>query len=278
MTGQLTRQMLLMQFHTQVRLRDRDAAPGFVVDRDGPVHRTYPPDAAEHGAMVECPEGLGDDPDHWVARQVEFFAARGQTVEWKTYGYDEPADLPERLVRAGFVADDPEVVLVGRCADLVHDVDLPDGTRLREISSDEDWERVRVSVDTVWGEDTSWVNDALRAEQRRDPDLLTAVVAEDAATLQVLSYGVLRLQPETEFCGLWGGSTLAQWRGRGLYRALTSYRARLALERGYRYARVDTSPDSRPILVGLGMQAVADTRPYLFDPSRVAGERGSTTP
>jgi hypothetical protein len=41
---------------------------------------------------------------------------------------------------------------------------------------------------------------------------------------------------------------------------------------------VDTSPDSRPILVGLGMQAVADTRPYVLDPSRVAGERGSTTP
>ena len=88
---------------------------------------------------------------------------------------------------------------------------------------------------------------------------------------------MLRLQPETEFCGMWGGSTLAQWRGRGLYRALTSYRARLALERGYRYARVDTSPDSRPILIGLGMQAVADTRPYLLDPARVAGERGSAT-
>ena len=274
----MTPDALLEQFHNQVRLRDRDAAPGFVVDRDGPVHRTYPPDAAEHGAMVECPEGLGDDPDHWVARQVEFFTARGQSVEWKTYGYDEPVDLPERLVRAGFVADDPEVVLVGRCEDLVHDVDLPAGTRLREISSDEDWERVRVSVDTVWGEDTSWVNDALRAEQRRDPDLLTAVVVEDPASLEVLSYGVLRLQPETEFCGMWGGSTLSQWRGRGLYRALTSYRARLALERGYPYARVDTSPDSRPILVGLGMQAVADTRPYLLDPARVAGERGSATP
>jgi ribosomal protein S18 acetylase RimI-like enzyme len=135
-----------------------------------------------------------------------------------------------------------------------------------------------VSVDQVWGEDTSWVNDALRAEQRRDPDLLTAVVVEDAATLEVLSYGVLRVQPETDFCGMWGGSTLAQWRGRGLYRALTSYRARLALERGYPYARVDTSPDSRPILIGLGMHAVADTRPYLLDPARGAAEGGSTTP
>ena len=137
---------------------------------------------------------------------------------------------------------------------------------------------MRVSVDQVWGEDTSWINDALRAEQRRDPDLLAAVVVEDAATLEVLSYGVLRVQPETDFCGLWGGSTLAEWRGRGLYRALTSYRARLALERGYPYARVDTSPDSRPILIGLGMHAVADTRPYLLDPSRGAAEGGSATP
>jgi hypothetical protein len=276
--GPVTPDELLEMFHTQVRLHDRDAAPGFVVDRDGPVHRTYPPDAGEHGAMVECPEGLGSDPDRWVARQVEFFTARGQAVEWKTYGYDEPADLPERLVRAGFVADDPEVVLLGRCADLVHDVTLPDGVRLREITADDDWERVRVSVDSVWGTQSSWVNDALRAEQRRDPDLLVAVVAEDAASLQVLSYGVLRLQPGTEFCGLWGGSTLAHWRGRGLYRALTSYRARLALDRGYPYARVDTSPDSRPILVGLGMHAVADTRPYLLEPSAAAAEAGSPTP
>ena len=275
----MTPDALLEHFHGQVRLRDRDAAPGFVVDRDGPVHRTYPPDAAEHGAMVECPEGLGDDPDHWVARQVEFFTARGPG-RWsgRPTATTSPPTCPSGSCGPGSSPTTPRSCCSGRCADLVHDVDLPAGTRLREISTDEDWERVRVSVDPVWGEDTSWVNDALRAEQRRDPDLLTAVVVEDAATLEVLSYGVLRLQPETEFCGMWGGSTLAQWRGRGLYRALTSYRARLALERGYPYARVDTSPDSRPILIGLGMHAVADTRPYLLDPARVPQKRGSATP
>jgi ribosomal protein S18 acetylase RimI-like enzyme len=160
----------------------------------------------------------------------------------------------------------------------VHDVTLPDGVRLREITQDDDWERVRVSVDAVWGTDTSWVNDALRAEQRRDPDLLVAVVAEDASTLEVLSYGVLRLQPGTDFCGLWGGSTLPHWRGRGLYRALTSHRARVALERGYSLARVDTSPDSRPILLALGLHAVADTRPFLLDPVKGAAEPGESTP
>lgn len=249
-------------FLAQVRLQDRDAAPGFVVDRDGPVHRTYPPDPGDHGAMVECPEGLGDDPDHWIARQVEFFRARGQAVEWKTYAHDEPKDLPERLERAGFVPDDPEVVLLGRCEDLVHDVDLPAGVVLRDIGSDDDWERVRVMVDTVWGTDSSWVNDALRAEQRARPDLMTATVVEKVATGEVLSYAVLRLTEHTQFAGLWGGSTLPPWRRRGLYRALVSHRAEIALAQGYPYARVDTSPDSRPILTALGLVPVEGTRPF----------------
>ena len=205
----MTPDALLEQFHTQVRLRDRDAAPGFVVDRDGPVHRTYPPDAAEHGAMVECPEGLGDDPDHWVARQVEFFSGAGPGGRVEDLRLRR-ARRPARAARAGRASSPttPRSCCSAAAPTWCTTSTLPEGTRLREITADEDWERVRVSVDQVWGEDTSWVNDALRAEQRRDPDLLIAVVAEDAATLEVLSYGVLRLQPGTDFCGLWGGSTL----------------------------------------------------------------------
>jgi hypothetical protein len=179
--------------------------------------------------MVENPEGLGADPDAWVARQVDFFGRRRQRLEWKTYDYDEPADLPERLVAAGFVAEDPEVVLLGSCADLVEEVALPPGTRLRDITSDEDWERVRATADRVWGEDTSWVNDALRLEQRRDPELLTATVAEDVGTGEVLSYAVLRVTPGTDFCGLWGGSTLrpaSPSTGGTRWRASTPHRTR----------------------------------------------------
>lgn len=268
---------LLQQFHTQVRLRDRDAAPGFVVDRDGPVHRSYPPDAAAHGAMVECPEGLGDDPDHWVARQAAFFTARGQSVEWKTYGYDEPRDLPERLLRAGFVAEDPEVVLLGRCADLVHDVALPAGVRLTEPETDADWAGIRELVAEVWGRDGVAIDEVLREEQQARPDLMSTTVVEEVATGRAVSYAVLRVTEGTEFCGLWGGSTVPAWRGRGLYRALVSHRAARALGRGYTYARVDTSPDSRPILTRLGLHAVADTRPFVLDPSRPAAEGDSRT-
>jgi hypothetical protein len=77
----------------------------------------------------------------------------------------------------------------------------------------------------------------------------------------------VRMIPETEFCGLWGGSTLAEYRRQGLYRASVGYRARLALGRGYRFVRVDASPNSRPILQRLGLHQVATTTPYILDPS-----------
>jgi hypothetical protein len=41
-----------------------------------------------------------------ITAQVRYFAARGTPVEWKLYDYDQPADLAQRLVAAGFVADD----------------------------------------------------------------------------------------------------------------------------------------------------------------------------
>jgi hypothetical protein len=257
---------LLRRFHDQVRLTDRDAVAGLVVDRDGPVRRSYPPDPASPGATVENPEGLGADPAYWVRRQVDFFAGRGQSVEWKTYDYDEPADLPALLEGAGFVPEEPEVVLLGACADLVHDVDLPGGVRLRDVGSDEDWARVAVASERVWGAADAWVVEALREEQRAAPELMTATVVEDADSGEVLSYALLRLQPGTDFCGLWGGSTVPGQRRRGFYRALTAHRARRALALGYPLARVDTSPDSRPVLTALGMHPVCGTRPYVRDP------------
>ncbi|MGW5362427.1 hypothetical protein [Actinopolymorpha pittospori] len=83
----------------------------------------------------------------------------------------------------------------------------------------------------------------------------------------MVSVAWLRVTEGTEFAGLWGGSTLVGWRGRGIYRALVARRAHLAVERGIRYLRVDASPDSAPILRRLGLLAVATTTPYVWNPS-----------
>ncbi|HEX3455625.1 MAG TPA: hypothetical protein VHS03_13440, partial [Gaiellaceae bacterium] len=59
-------------------------------------------------------EGIeGQALDELIASQVAFFSERGQRFEWKTYAHDRPADLPERLIAAGFVPEEPETVVIG---------------------------------------------------------------------------------------------------------------------------------------------------------------------
>jgi GNAT superfamily N-acetyltransferase len=79
----------------------------------------------------------------------------------------------------------------------------------------------------------------------------------------VVSAGWVRFVAGTAFATLWGGSTLPDWRGRGIYKALVRYRARLAVERGYSYLQVDASADSRPILERAGFVPVTTTTPYV---------------
>jgi GNAT superfamily N-acetyltransferase len=67
---------------------------------------------------------------------------------------------------------------------------------------------------------------------------------------------------------LWGGATLREWRGRGIYRALVFRRAQLAAERRRRYLEVDASTGSRPILERLGFLPITQTRPYVWSPSK----------
>ena len=68
----------------------------------------------------------------------------------------------------------------------------------------------------------------------------------------------------TEFAGIWGGSTLPEWRGQGIYRALTAARARAALAEGVRYINSDCTAMSRPILERSGLVAVTTTTPYVW--------------
>lgn len=254
---------LLTTFHQQIRLSGREDEPtaGIVLDVDGHVRRRYPQTPGASYSMIESPDGLGDDPDAEIARQARFFTDRGERVEWKTYSYDEPADLTERLARAGFTPEEPETLLLGELEALVHDVELPPAVRLREVDADRDFARIDDLMNTIWNRPSHGLAD----EKRFKPDLLDAVVAEESEDGPVLCGAWLRYTPGTDFASMWGGSTLPEWRRQGLYRATVAWRARKALERGYRFVRLDTSPDSRPILTSLGLRAVATTTPYILN-------------
>ena len=86
--------------------------------------------------------------------------------------------------------------------------------------------------------------------------IVVAMAGDEPVSSARVSFGAA-----ADFAGLWGGGTLPQWRGRGIYRALVGYRARLAVARGYLYLQVDASPENRPILERLGFPCLAQTTP-----------------
>ena len=116
----MTPEQLLRVFHDETRAPIRLGTAQRPIEVDGLIRREYDVDGGQWN-MVESPDGLGPDPDAYdavIARQRDFFADRGLRVEWKTYDYDEPADLGERLLRAGFVKEDDEALILGEAAPL----------------------------------------------------------------------------------------------------------------------------------------------------------------
>ncbi len=254
---------LLAAYDEQLRPAEtRNLPAGAHGEHDGPIVRIV---GLPHRGMITGPPDLGVSGaalDALIARQRDFFAARDEAVEWKTRGHDRPADLPERLAAAGFVAEPRETVLIGTADGLAVPTAI-DGVTVREVSADADMHRIAAMASEVWGVDRNWLADELI---NRSPDRTVVVVAE--ADGRVVSSARLVFEPGTDFAGLWGGATLAAWRGKGIYRALVAHRARVATARGTRYLQVDATDDSRPILTRLGFVAVTTTTPYAFNPGR----------
>ncbi|MFF0266943.1 GNAT family N-acetyltransferase [Kribbella sp. NPDC004536] len=251
-------------YDQQIRTRP-GSANGGTIDRFDALIRKV---GFEGDGFVQYLGGAdGPELDQLIADQVAFFRERGVKFEWKYYTHDLPADLPERLTAAGLVPDEEECLLIGDVAELQADVVLPDGIRIREITERADLERMQAMEEEVWGYSHDWLPDALSRDLADADEPAVVIVAEtDEDVSKVVCGSWIRFHAGTEFASLWGGSTLAEWRGKGIYRAHVAYRRNLAVERGYRYLQVDASPDSRGILARLGLRPVSVTIPYIWKP------------
>jgi GNAT superfamily N-acetyltransferase len=162
-------------------------------------------------------------------------------VEWKYYSHDGP-ELRERLVAAGLEPEDEETVVVAEAASIPPP---PAGVELRLVTD----EFVKLAAE-VFGE-------------RFDlPEKAIAVVA--VVDGRPVSGGRVDFEDDVEFAGLFGGVTLPEFRGRGLYRATVAKRAELARGRGYRWLYSDALPTSRPILERSGFVPITTTTPYVL--------------
>lgn len=236
-------------------------------DRSGPLYRGLFDDRAF--VSYESLEGV-EDVDALIAETVAYFAAIPEVreFEWKTRGHDWPPDLDARLRAHGLVPDEVETVMVGEAALLAVDVELPPEVTVRRVDQAPDREAAVIEASEVaariFGDGPSGEEMLARLDRMAGREQFWVAEARSDEGTHVVCSGRLAMVAGTEFAGVWGGSTLPEWRGRGIYRALTAARARAALAEGVRYLQSDCTPMSRPILERSGLVAVTTTTPYVW--------------
>ncbi|GAA0584319.1 GNAT family N-acetyltransferase [Streptomyces crystallinus] len=253
---------VLALFDRQMRENSPPDGPGSRIERVGGVVRHVGPDPVWNGVLWSDLDESGADRE--IAGQVRHFASLGREFEWKLYAHDTPADLGERLLAAGFTAEPAEALMVAEAKDQLGVPDLPEGVELVPVTDAAGVALMKDAHEQAFGKDASRLARRIGLQLAEAPETLVAVVA--LADGVPVSAARMELLPGTEFAGLWGGGTAEAWRGRGIYRALVSYRARVAVERGYRFLQVDASDQSEPILRRLGFVRLSTTTPYVRRP------------
>ena len=269
----MNRSEVLAAFNQQVRRSTSPDGTGAVFEAGQRiVRRIAQPGLGGSGVLWS--DLNASDADEVIAAQVAFFGARGQEFEWKLYSYDGPRDLPDRLTAAGFVAEEPESLMIAaidEISDALSSAELPAGVRLVRATDEGGVDLLMRVRDLVFGEDGSDMRAELLTQLADAPETTDMVIA--VAGDEPVSAARTDFLPGRQFAGLWGGGTLPQWRGRGIYRALVRIRADRAAERGYSHLTVDASDQSQPILERIGFERLAVTTPYNWSAggSRVAG-------
>jgi ribosomal protein S18 acetylase RimI-like enzyme len=258
---------VLAAFDDQVRQNTAPDGTGAACEADGRVVRRLAP-PGQDGSGINWSDLDAACANAVIAAQVALFAERGEQFEWKLYSYDRPADLAVRLRAAGFVAGEPESLMIAEVADVIAasaGAHLPAGVRLEPVTEATRLDKLTRVHEIVFGTDESARHAALVAQLAAAPEVVGLVVA--VAGSEPVAASRIEFVPGTQFAGLWGGGTLPQWRGRGIYRAMVRHRAELAAGRGCRYLTVDASDQSRPILERVGFRCLATTTPFTWSPA-----------
>jgi len=197
------------------------------------------------------------------APAIAFFAAAGRSFEWKHFSHDRPVDMPERLKAARFDAQEPETFVA---LDLEGEVRHrpPTGIEIRRLDDPWSFGAIAAVNRAVYGDPdhAAWLQRVVADEKRESPDSLSLYAAFEGD--RPVSVGWMRHRRGNSFGSLWGGSTLAEYRGRGLYASLVAARAAEARERGCRWLTVDCSPMSLPILERRGFRRLAVITPFIW--------------
>jgi GNAT superfamily N-acetyltransferase len=216
------------------------------------------------GGHISWSNLTADNADAAIQSQIDFYKELNVDFEWKLYSYDQPDDLPSRLLAHGFTADEPEALMVADMNDLPAEYWSMDVSAVERITTSEGVDEIVRMEREVWGSEISGFARGMKYDLEHHPEHLSVfAVWQDG---RVVSAAWTHYLLSTSFATLWGGSTLKQYRKRGYYSALLAVRAREARQRGFRFLQVDASPESQPILAKNGFRCLAYSTPYEWKP------------
>ncbi len=187
-----------------------------------------------------------------VAEQVAYFRKHRLPFSWKVYDHDFPFGLKECLAEQGckiYALEDVMTLelesapgsLLALPASLIADAGRAE---IRAITSRDQLADVVQVLSRVWDGDFQWVYERL-GTHLSIPGFLNVYAAYVDG--QPASAGWIYFHPGNPFANLFGGSTVPEQRGRGLYTALLAVRVQEAIRRGCGYLTIDASPMSGPI-------------------------------
>lgn len=201
--------------------------------------------------------------DARIEAEIRYFQQLKRDVEWKTYNTDSPENLSERLVAHGFKAAESESFMVLPLAR--SSAELPEAVaQLVEVQDPPGIADAMAVQQAVWGGDVEAQLAQLVQIKAMAPESLQIYVIYEQG--QPVSSAWIVYNHASPFAGIYGGSTLPKYRGRGHYSALLERRIHDATQRGKRYLTIDALPMSQKIVEKYGFQQIATTVPYTYHP------------
>lgn len=186
-----------------------------------------------------------------IHRELDYFVPMNQPFTWKVYDHDRLPSLKGELLSHDFVEDpDPAAIMVLDLETAPEYLFRPIKVDIRPVNTQGGLKDIVYVLDKVYGNDNSWVYNRLGMHLKL-PGYLSAFVAYVEGEPASVAWTYF---PQGQFATLFAGSTISQYRNRGLYTSLLAMRLQEIHERGYPFAVVEAGPMSRPIVAKHGFQ------------------------
>ena len=197
--------------------------------------------------------------DMVIAEQVAYFQGQGKSFTWKTYEHDPFPELKAHLLVHGFTADEPYPVMVLDDHAAAAELTAPSAADVRRLVWPEQLDQAAQVEALVWGGDFTWLRRRLEGWLAW-PGYLSVYVGyvQDRPACA----GWIVFHPESHFASLYGGSTLEEYRGQGLYKAVLSARLQEAMQRGRQYLILEPSAMSQPIVSRFGFELMTTCQEF----------------